>query len=798
MKIKRFVAFILSFCIMQTVVPTTWAADNSCTINGVTITPTSVVSSSSDLKNCSTYATAVLKAIGKWTSGMTTYSSSHNILAGKSAENRKITADHVREFIQAAPVGSRIRICSSSDTTSNNNDCIPDGETGHTMVLVEKNDSSGEFTIFEAVDSDSGYYARSKTYTYQSFAKNMTEGKYNKYNYFFYVSYYSGSNLALVSSTTSGNWQITIPTNYKLVCYDSANATRSSVHYISAKTSPYTLSCTQKATLSNGKTRYFFVSGDNKSLWFDYTSGMSVGSGGVSPAEPTTPAATPYAVVFDPNDGIVSPTFKTVTNGSAYGTLPTPTRNGYIFDGWYTSATGGSLVTSNVTVHLTGHQTLYAHWIKEASSSYTVTFDPNGGSVFPTSKILTSGTLLTGMPTPKRSGYTFVGWAMNKIDPDSSVAQTTTIVADGVFTFDKDTTLYALWKRDCINHAYDADICVNCGARLPYDNGFNSSAAGIYQVSSNAAYIRTGPYQVKNLVRTASQGEFMQVVGSVINSYNNIWMKTTDGYYVHAEKLTRVNGTQPSINEPEIFQQLPNGVYTLAPLCALGSRLDVAGADWRDNANVQIHESNGTLAQRWEITYLGDGYYQLICKASGKALDVSQSGTEPGTNVQQFEPNGTYAQQWKIDTAADGSYFIIPRVNPDLHLDVSGAGNANGTNVQIYTANGSEAQLWDITLVTSVISSSKPDSDPSTSTPQYFNCNVGIFCVNGKTVNLYNNPGDSTRVDYFSLGQSVGSSYGVNMPDGSTWYRVSVTSKGNVITVWLKYESDKMTVRNLG
>lgn len=177
----------------------------------------------------------------------------------------------------------------------------------------------------------------------------------------------------------------------------------------------------------------------------------------------------------------------------------------------------------------------------KASVTYTITFDPNGGSVSPTSKTLAAGTLLTGMPTPTRNGYAFVGWTLDKIDPDSSNVQVSTIVSDGVFTFDKDTTLYAQWKRNCANHIYDADICTNCGAKLPYDNRFDASAAGTYRVSDATAYIRTGPYQTKDLVRTANRGETLQPVGSVINSYNNTWLKTTDGYYVHADKLTLID-----------------------------------------------------------------------------------------------------------------------------------------------------------------------------------------------------------------------------------------------------------------
>ena len=69
-----------------------------------------------------------------------------------------------------------------------------------------------------------------------------------------------------------------------------------------------------------------------------------------------------YTVTFNANGGSVSTTSKTVTNGSTYGDLPTPTRSGYGFDGWYTVASGGTKITSSTKVSLSANQTLYAHW----------------------------------------------------------------------------------------------------------------------------------------------------------------------------------------------------------------------------------------------------------------------------------------------------------------------------------------------------------------------------------------------------------------------------------------------------
>lgn len=81
--------------------------------------------------------------------------------------------------------------------------------------------------------------------------------------------------------------------------------------------------------------------------------------------------------------------------------------------------------------------------------------------------------------------------------------------------------------------------------------------------------------------------------------------------------------------------------------------------------------------------------------------------------------------------------------------------------------------------------------------PSYFDCNVQIDCIKGKTVNLYKNVGDDTRADYFDRGQSMTSTYGAKL-DGATWYRISArSSSGSVANYWLKYESSKMSVKNL-
>lgn len=73
-------------------------------------------------------------------------------------------------------------------------------------------------------------------------------------------------------------------------------------------------------------------------------------------------SAAAFTVTFNPNGGTVGTATKSVTYGQTYGTLPTPTKSGYSFAGWFTSAVGGTQVQSSDTVAITADTILYAHW----------------------------------------------------------------------------------------------------------------------------------------------------------------------------------------------------------------------------------------------------------------------------------------------------------------------------------------------------------------------------------------------------------------------------------------------------
>lgn len=84
--------------------------------------------------------------------------------------------------------------------------------------------------------------------------------------------------------------------------------------------------------------------------------------------------ANTYQVTFDYQGatGNNSTTSKTVTYDAPYGELPSPTRHGYDFLGWFTVARNNNEVTEETVVKITSSQTLFAHWEPREDTPYTV------------------------------------------------------------------------------------------------------------------------------------------------------------------------------------------------------------------------------------------------------------------------------------------------------------------------------------------------------------------------------------------------------------------------------------------
>ena len=138
-------------------------------------------------------------------------------------------------------------------------------------------------------------------------------------------------------------------------------------------------------------------------------------------------------ITFDTGDEYYASYGGKSSNGGTLSTLPTPTRIGYTFNGWYTAESGGDRITTSTV--FTDDTTVYAHWI---AKTYTVTLDPNNGSTTTTITV-TFGSAYAKLPTPSLDGYDFKGWYTA---PDGgTLIDNNTLVSTAA-----DHTLYAHWE----------------------------------------------------------------------------------------------------------------------------------------------------------------------------------------------------------------------------------------------------------------------------------------------------------------------------------------------------------------
>lgn len=169
------------------------------------------------------------------------------------------------------------------------------------------------------------------------------------------------------------------------------------------------------------------------------------------------PLEVSFNVNTDDTTAKVKPNKITVNYGSTYGDLPKAERKGYDFLGWYTKAAMADCseddkVTADTEVESFGTQNLYAQW---APHEYTLTLNPNGGSVNPGSvKVPFKGKYGANcdegkLPEPSRTGYTFNKW-------NSKATGGTEVNGDTTLDTAEDRVIYAQWTADSFDISFDS------------------------------------------------------------------------------------------------------------------------------------------------------------------------------------------------------------------------------------------------------------------------------------------------------------------------------------------------------
>ncbi len=156
---------------------------------------------------------------------------------------------------------------------------------------------------------------------------------------------------------------------------------------------------------------------------------------------PVTVKSNSYTISYNANGGFGAPTSQTKYYNEPLTLSSTkPSRTGYTFLGWATSASATSATyIAGETYTTNTDATLYAVW---KADTYIVSYNANGGIGEPAAQTKTYGQTLTlSSMKPSRTGYTFLGWATSSTstNPDYSFG--------GAYTNESSVTLYAVWQE---------------------------------------------------------------------------------------------------------------------------------------------------------------------------------------------------------------------------------------------------------------------------------------------------------------------------------------------------------------
>lgn len=265
-----------------------------------------------------------------------------------------------------------------------------------------------------------------------------------------------------------------------------------------------------------------------------------------------------------------------------------------------------------------------------------------------------------------------------------------------------------------------------------------------------------GSYFIKSKL-----GTFMDSSSGSMDENNNIWMYGYNGSLAQSWILdaSRVNAEDKPIED---------GTYIFTSALKDNCVMDITGGSLAEKAGVQLYGSNNTSAQRFEVTYQGDGYYKIVSEKSGKALDLANGSGASRTPIWQMNSSSSDTQKWKFINAGSGQYYI--KSTKGTFVDVSGGKAQPRTKIQSYYPNGTSAQKWSITKNTY-----RPVKEGEYAIKSYLNS----MC----TMELAGNEAeDGANIQLGRLSYSDYQKFTVKY-DEDGYYRIYVTKSGKCLDV---------------
>ena len=370
------------------------------------------------------------------------------------------------------------------------------------------------------------------------------------------------------------------------------------------------------------------------------------------------------------------------------------TKPGYFQSGWGTQVGKGAV--SSVVV--TKRTTFYPSWAPE---KYTVTLDPNGGTVKTTSISVRYANYYWDLVNPTREGYNFLGWYTEKEGG-------TQITSATFCSIPNDHTLYARWELIHKDHAICAgSSCFDSSHGVVEWTAWDGKETITYTNNIARVYLTESTEQTRSL--TVSQGKTLYLclngqtlsystgmpsisvaadaqlilcdcsggkTGKLLNSYKGGRAIVNKGTYTQYAGTVECSGTDTSDTPYTLSNEATANLHGGTIHCENGYGAYLFGS-------AKLNLSGGTVSsgKRYAVFLSGGG---TVVMTGGRLQSSGSHGiyTALGSAVLKIS-GGTVS----------GSTYAIYNARPATKVYLSGSPSLLGASGSIYTG-GSYSMIY--------------------------------------------------------------------------------------------------------
>ena len=355
--------------------------------------------------------------------------------------------------------------------------------------------------------------------------------------------------------------------------------------------------------------------------------------------------ANTYTITFNVNDGDkLENNTKEVIYGEKYGELPTPTRAGYTFMGWFNSVS--EEITAETTVDITENTVLTAKWTE---SELTITFDVYKGQVEPSSKKVIYKQEYGTLPTPTMEGCIFEGWY------DSQEQLANRIIDTSIVRKTENHTLYAKWK----------DVQ---GPKFIYDE------SNVYEIEVHSEIPEFKVTATDNYDDDVEITVTNNIQKDIVGTYEYTITATDKAGNTTTEKkqFNVVDTTRPIINVKDDVNKYEMEVHTVKP-----AFLATATDNYDEHVDVVITDDiNVDVVGSYTVTFTATDTNGNVAKETRefKVKDTTAPVITPDDENNEYEME-VHGEKPEFKATATDNYdeHIEVVVTDDINVDVVGS-----------------------------------------------------------------------------------------------------------------------------